>query len=100
MPDTEHRTMVLERARHWDDLSQTKPGDQATVASALEHVAALTNAGLFYEARQVCTDLLFDFQPLLIARPTLLQQFTAALRGCKAEHLLRRLTIAVNGELV
>jgi len=100
MPDTEHRTMVLERARHWDDLSQTKSGDQATVASAIDHIIALTDAGLFYEAREACTDLMFDFQTLIIARPELLQRFTALLRRCKAEQLLRRLLIAVQGELV
>ncbi len=99
MPGGEQQTLVLERVRQWPEgLSATRRNDYAVVAAGIERIMALADAGLFYEGREACADLLFDFQPLLEARPELLQRFCVALRRCKAEQLQRRLSIALHEE--
>ncbi len=94
---------VLERVRQWQEpmptgLPVVRKNDHATVEAGIERIIARADAGLFYEAREACAALLFDFQPLLAARPELLQRFRVALRRCKAKQLQRRLAIALHDQ--
>lgn len=70
------------------------------VDAEISRIIALAEAERIDDAREVSAALLFDFQPLLGAYPALLGRFVTALRRCKAQQLLRRLTIAVHGEPV
>ena len=102
MPNGEQGTVVLQRELQWHGLggaraSADRLGGHATVTAEIERIIALTDAGLFYDARAACADLLFCFQPVIVAWPELTQRFGVALRRCQAEQLQRRLALATQG---
>jgi hypothetical protein len=73
-------------------------GDLDLVRDRLFQIAALAEAGRLAKARASCADLLFDFQPLIAARPDLLERTLALLGRCEATALRQRLLIAVHGD--
>ncbi len=79
-------------------LSVAPSKDLDLVVAQIDRITELADAGRLHEGREACADLTFDFQPFLVARPELLQCLSAVLRRCKADQLLRRLTIAVRGD--
>lgn len=99
MLNAEHQTAVLDQPRRSEPIAAHRPtGDCGVVMARIDRIIALADAGLLYEGREACADLLFDHQPLLAARSDLLVRFTVALRRCRAEQLLRRFGMAVHGD--
>ena len=90
------------RAREWSccvaDPSAAPGADLALVAAQIERIMALADAARFHEGREACADLVFDFQPLIVARPELFHRVVAALRRCDGHQLLARLAIAAHGD--
>lgn len=81
-----------------DGLSTAPGADLALVAAQIERIMALADTGRIHEGREACADLVFDFQPLIVARPELFQRVVAALRRCDGHQLLARLAIAAHGD--
>ncbi len=103
MPDGEQHVAFIDGARDRREpvgvgLSVAPCKDLGLVVAQLDRIMALADAGRLHEGREACADLMFEFQPLLVARLELLQRLGAALRRCEADQLLRRLAIAVRGE--
>ncbi len=72
--------------------------DLALIAEQIDRIAALVAAGSHYDAREACANLVFDFQPLIVARPELFQRVAVALARCDGHQLLRRLVGAGHGD--
>ena len=105
MPHGAHHGDVLEAVRPRGDqaiagLAISRCRDAAVVVGEIGRIMTLAEAGRMFDAREACAALLFDYQPVLAAHPMLLQRFAGVLQRCKAEQLLRRLSVAVHGELV
>lgn len=105
MPNGEPQAALLNASRRRGAsarplLSPAQRADQALVAARIERIMGMVSAGRLHDGREACADLMFDFQPLIVARPELLQRFVAALRGCEAHQLVRRLAIAIDCDAV
>jgi hypothetical protein len=104
MPDGEPQAALMDSSRRRPAFARPRPSlvqraDQALVAAQVERIMCLIAAGHLHNAREACADLLFDFQPLIVARPELCQRFVAALRRCDAQQLLRRLATAADCDI-
>jgi hypothetical protein len=73
-------------------------GDASFVHERLAWIAALADRGSSAEARGACADLLFDFQPLVVAHPDLVALCDDVLRRCGATALRFRFFLAVHGD--
>ena len=58
-------------------------------------IADLADRGDFHEARSLCADLLFDFQPLFARDAGLAASFDAVMARCGASQLRRRFLMAL-----
>jgi hypothetical protein len=64
------------------------------VCARMQHIQALTNTGELTEAREVSADLLFDFQPMIVAHAGLLARVLGVFERCGAVTLRQRLFAA------
>jgi hypothetical protein len=67
------------------------------VRGQLGRILTLADAGLLTEGREASADLLFEFQPLIVARSDLLSHTLDVLERCGAAALRQRLLVAVRG---
>ncbi len=102
MPDGDRHSTTLESSR--DRMPPVHAGpstalgvDQAIVAARIDRIMSLIAAGYLRDAREACADLVFDSQPLIVARAESYHRLATALRRCDGHQLLRRLAIAADG---
>jgi hypothetical protein len=76
--------------------SATQSANHALIATRVDRIMTLIAANRLHDAREACADLVFGFQPLIVARPELFERVVAALRRCEGHQLLRRLAIATD----
>jgi hypothetical protein len=70
------------------------------VREQMRRIAALADAGLRMEAREASAELLFDFQPVIVAHAEFVSQYVDVLRRCEATALQRRFLLAASGNAV
>jgi hypothetical protein len=76
--------------------SATQSANHALIATRVDRIMTLIAANRLHDAREACADLVFGFQPLIVARPELFERVVAALRRCEGHQLLRRLAMATD----
>lgn len=78
-------------------MPESERGRQAAAMAALSTVIDLALAGNCQEARELCSTVIFESQPLIAADAELLRITLYALFLCRGFKMLSRLVMAVSG---